>query len=71
VVRTDCRRFRLCSCVIVIFICESSVLGEDWVQGIYTMFCVIVIFICESSDRGEERLQEISTMFVCDCDIYV
>jgi hypothetical protein len=37
VVRTECIGFRLCLCVILILICESSVLGGDRLQGIYTM----------------------------------
>jgi hypothetical protein len=54
VVRSDCRGFRLCLFVIVIFICESTVGGKDRLQGIYTFFCVIVIFICEDSVFGKD-----------------
>jgi hypothetical protein len=38
VVRTDCRRFRLCLCVTVIFICESNSFGKERLQGIHIMF---------------------------------
>jgi hypothetical protein len=44
-VRIDFRGFRLCLCVIVLFICEGSVLGEDRVQGIYNMFCDFDIYL--------------------------
>jgi hypothetical protein len=33
VVRADCRVFRVCFCVIVIFICDSSVHGVDTLDG--------------------------------------
>jgi hypothetical protein len=48
--------------VIVIFICESSVLSEDKEKVIYTMFLLILIFICECSVRGDDRLKGIWTM---------
>jgi hypothetical protein len=38
VVRTECRGFRLCFCVNLIFVSESSARGEDGVQGIKIMF---------------------------------
>jgi hypothetical protein len=60
VVRTDCRGFRLCLCVVAIFIYESIVRCKGRVQGIYTVFlCVIFIFICLSSVLCEDRLQGI------------
>jgi hypothetical protein len=58
-VRRDCRRFRLCLCVIVIFMCESSVHGNDRLQGIYILFLRDLMFICESSVCGEDRQQGI------------
>jgi hypothetical protein len=33
-VKTVCRGFRLCVCVIVIFMCDGSVLGKDKLQVI-------------------------------------
>jgi hypothetical protein len=38
VVKGDRRGFSLYLCVIVMFICESSVRREDRVQGMQTMF---------------------------------
>jgi hypothetical protein len=46
VVNADCRGYRICFCVIVIFICESSACYEDRLQGIKIYFCVIVMFSC-------------------------
>jgi hypothetical protein len=56
-VRTDCRGFRICLCVIVVFIFENSFGGEDRLQEFTLYFTVSVVFICESSVRGEDRLQ--------------
>jgi hypothetical protein len=45
VASTECRAFRICFCVIVIFISESIVLCKDRFQWIFTIFCEIVMFI--------------------------
>jgi hypothetical protein len=52
----NCRVFRLYLCVIVIFICESNVCGEDRLRGFILCLCLIVIFICEGSAQCEGRL---------------
>jgi hypothetical protein len=57
VVRRDCRGFRLCLCVILIFICESSVHCEDRMQGIQAMFVCDCDMYCESSVSGKDREQ--------------
>jgi hypothetical protein len=71
VLMTDFSGLNFCLCVIVIFICESSALGEDKLHGSYSMFCVILIFFCECSVLGENRLQGIYNVFLCDCDNYL
>jgi hypothetical protein len=54
-VKTECREYRLCLCVIFIFIWERNVLGEDRLRGYCLCLCVIVIFICEVNARGEDK----------------
>jgi hypothetical protein len=57
--------------VILIFFCDCSVLGEDRLQGIYTMFVCDFDIICESSDRGKGRVQWILTVFCFIVIIYL
>jgi hypothetical protein len=59
-------------CVIVIFICESIVRGEEKLLGICNCSFVVMIFIWGGGIiGGEDRLHGIWSMFVCDCNTYL
>jgi hypothetical protein len=47
VVRADCWGLRLYLCVIVLFICEISVCGDERLHGILNIFpCDCDIYLC-------------------------